>query len=80
MGQSVLLVMVTLVVLGIAYGILGAALYARKRRHDAGFTCASVASKDGPVHGCVCRDGEPVCAGTEMRADDNRASCTKGNT
>lgn len=47
---------VVIVLLSLAYVIMGVALHFRKRRHGAGPTCASVQARDGVVHGCVCRE------------------------
>lgn len=71
MAQIGLLIVVTLVVLGIAYGILGMVLHARKKRHNAGFTCASVGAKDGTVHGCVCREREGSCMSVRVQWEDD---------
>jgi len=58
MAMTTLLVQlgVVLVLLSLAYAVMGLALHLRRQRHGAGPTCASVQSRDGVVHGCVCRD------------------------
>ncbi len=70
------LLLVTLALVALAYCGLGAALFLRKRRHNAGFTCASVQSGSGTVHGCVCRDREAGCC-SESKASQHGADTVR---
>lgn len=78
MSPLLWLVAVTFGMLAIAYAALGASMALRKKRHNAGFTCASVRSGGRVVHGCVCRDQPAGCAAASRKGGETADDASRG--